>query len=153
MQNTDNLSRLGGALVDLLGFLNSPQRDEALLREAGVDLDRALFPLLVALGRRGPLAVTELADLVGRDHTTVSRQLSKLEELKLVDRPLSATDRRVRSAELTGAGGEVVKAITGARRRLLGEALGDWSEADREALAGQMRRFADSLAEAARKRG
>ena len=73
-------------MLDLLGFLNSPQRDDALLREAGVDLDRALFPLLVILGVRGALGVAELADQVGRDHTTVSRQLAKLESLDLVAR-------------------------------------------------------------------
>lgn len=140
-------------MVELIGFLNSPQRDEALLREAGVDLDRALFPLLVALGVRGPLPVTDLADLVGRDHTTVSRQLSKLQDLMLVDRPPSATDRRVRSAALTGAGEEIVRAITAARRRLLSQALEGWSEAERGDLADQMRRFADSLAQAARRRG
>ncbi len=45
VQNTRNLDELVGALVDLIGFLNSPQRDDRLLDAAGVDLDRALFPL------------------------------------------------------------------------------------------------------------
>ena len=59
----DNL--LVGALMDLVGFLNSPQRDDLLLREAGVSLDRALFPLLVRIGAQGPLGVAELAAMVG----------------------------------------------------------------------------------------
>ena len=56
-------------------LMNRPQRDRALLQEAGVSLDRALFPLLIVIERKG-LLVVELADLVGRDYTTVSRQLA-----------------------------------------------------------------------------
>ncbi len=145
VQNTRNLDRLGAALIDLIGLLNSPQRDEALLREAGVAIDRALFPLLVALGAKGRLAVAELADLVGRDHTTVSRQLAKLESLELIERHASDVDRRSRASQLTAAGRKNVRAIAAARRRLLGKALSDWREADRAALADQMRRFADAL--------
>ena len=149
MQNTRNLDGLAGAMLDLLSFLNSPQRDDALLREAGVSLDRALFPLLVILGVRGALGVAELADQVGRDHTTVSRQLAKLESLDLVARE-SGDDRRRRAATLTSAGKKIVRAITQARRRLLSKALAQWSETDRASLAALNRRFADALMALAR---
>jgi DNA-binding MarR family transcriptional regulator len=133
------------ALIALIGLLNSPRRDEALLHEAGVVLDRALFPLLVALGAKGPLAVASLADLVGRDHTTVSRQLAKLESLCLIARRKSVRDRRSRTATLTRDGRQVVGKIARARRRLLSRALADWSEMDRAALARQFHRFARAL--------
>ena len=152
MQNTHNLEKLGGALIDLIGFLNSPQRDDALLEEAGVRLDRALFPLLVALDARGALGVTELADLVGRDHTTVSRQLAKLQGLALVERLEGDADRRKRAAQLTNDGRSIAKAITLARHRLLSRVLADWSEADRAALADMNRRFAEALIGSAQKR-
>jgi DNA-binding MarR family transcriptional regulator len=152
VQNTRNLDKIGSALIDLLGFLNSPQRDEALLREAKVSLDRALFPLLVALGVRGRLSVAELGECVGRDHTTVSRQLAKLESLRLVGRDAGGADRRKRTAHLTPGGKEIVRAITSARRRLLARVLARWSEADRVALADLNRRFADALAAFARDR-
>jgi DNA-binding MarR family transcriptional regulator len=145
VQNTRNVDRLGGALIDLIGFLNSPQRDEALLSDAGVSLDRALFPLLVALGARGNLGVAELADLVGRDHTTVSRQLSKLESLELVERCEIETDRRRREAQLTKEGTNIVRAIRLARRQILSKVLADWSDSDRSALADFIGRFADAL--------
>jgi len=145
VQNTHNIDRLGSSLIDLLSVLNSPRRDDALLREAGVRLDRALFPLLVALDARGSLAVAPLAGLVGRDHTTVSRQLAKLASLKLVKRSDGASDRRETAAELTAAGSEIAHKIALARRRLLAKALADWSEADCRALANLNRRFADTL--------
>ena len=153
VQNTRNMDRLGDALVELISFLNSPQRDDALLREAGVSLDRALFPLLVGLGMKGPLGVAELADRVGRDHTTVSRQLAKLESMTLIERCATDADRRRRAARLTAEGRAIVEAITEARRRLLTRALARWSEADRAALAGTFRRFVDALQDLALARG
>ena len=53
MHDTHDLDLLAGALIDLVGALNSPRQDEVLLREAGVTLDRALFPLLVRIARAG----------------------------------------------------------------------------------------------------
>jgi DNA-binding MarR family transcriptional regulator len=153
VQNTRDLDQLGHALIDLISFLNSPQRDDALLREADVKLDRALFPLLVRLATQGPLGVAELADQVGRDHTTVSRQLAKLESLTLIVRQNGHGDRRTKPAQLTTEGGRVVEAIRLARRRLLSKALAEWSEADRTTLADLNRRFADALTDFARRRG
>jgi DNA-binding MarR family transcriptional regulator len=152
VQNTRSLDRLGASLVDLMGFLNSPQRDDALLREAGVSLDRALLALLVGLGARGPLSVVELADLVGRDHTTVSRQLAKLESINLIERRQNPADGRSRTAQVTDDGRIIVHAITAARRRLLSKALAGWSEADRKTLTDMTRRFADTLMEFAGER-
>ena len=135
-----------------MGLLNSPQRDDVLLREADVDLDRALFPLLVRLGLHGPLSVAGLADQAGRDHTTISRQLAKLESLGLVLRQGGDGDRRFRTARLTAEGDKIVQAITAARRRLLSKALADWSEPDPASLASLSRRFVDALTGAARDR-
>jgi len=145
VHHTRTVDQLAAALIDLISFLNSPQRDDVLLREAGVDLDRALFPLLVRLGRSGSLSVAGLADQVGRDHTTISRQLSKLERRGLISRQGGGADRRVRTASLTAAGDKIVQAITAARRRLLSRALAEWSEADLAALATLNQRFVDAL--------
>ena len=149
MHNTDNIERIAGALVGLIGYLNSPQRDDLLLREAGVVLDRALFPLLVRLGVLGPLSVGDLAAQAGRDHTTISRQLARLEALGLISRESGGGDRRVRAAALTDAGRAVVGDITAARRRLLSRALGDWPEQDLALLATLNQRFLDALVTAA----
>ena len=87
------LRELHGAVLDIVSAINRPQRDEALIREAGIPLDRALFPLLVSVGRFGPIGIVELADRVGRDYTTVSRQIARLESLGLVERQGNAARR------------------------------------------------------------
>lgn len=141
VQNTQDIDTLAGALLDLFGLLNSPQRDDALLREAGVELDRALFPLLVRLGRRGPLGVAELADQAGRDHTTISRQLAKLESLGLVARHAGKTDKRVREAVVTRKGLAMTRALDKAREKLAGPLFAQWSATDRQTLTRLLRRF------------
>jgi DNA-binding MarR family transcriptional regulator len=132
-------------LIDLVGFFNRPQVDAILLREARVSLDRALFPLLVRIQRRGPLGVGELADQVGRDYTTVSRQVAKLESLGLVARRPGKSDRRVTEAVATENGQAVSELLDAARQRLAQKALADWNEEDLKALTQLLRRFADNL--------
>jgi len=149
MHNTRSFDRVGHALVDLMSFFASPQRDQTLLRTAGVELDRALFPLLVRLADGAPKGVAKLAEEVGRDHTTVSRQLAKLESLGLVERPASAEDRRVRAARIAPDGAKVASAIANARRKLLSHALSDWSDDDLARLGELNQRLARDLQRAA----
>ncbi|MBB6486371.1 MarR family transcriptional regulator [Rhizobium lusitanum] len=145
MQNTHILDELAGGLLDIVNFLNAPQRDEALLRAAGVELDRALFPLLARLGMQGPLGVAELAEQVGRDYTTVSRQLARLDSLGLVTRSPDNEDRRRSIAEITEEGNARFRAVREARRRALTQVLAAWTDEDRQSLTLLVRRFADGL--------
>jgi len=139
------LRRLHESLIDLIGVFSRPRNDIILLREAGVALDRALFPLLVVIQRRGPLGVGDLADRVGRDYTTVSRQVAKLENLGLVARREAIADRRVTEAVVTDQGQAMCDALDAARERLAAMALADWSERDLNELARLLRKFADNL--------
>jgi DNA-binding MarR family transcriptional regulator len=145
MPNTRNLDALASAMLEFMGCMNSPRQDDVLLEEAGVTLDRALFPLLVGLSMAGNLGVAELADRVGRDPSTVSRQLAKLEQLGLVKRPRAGEDGRVRAAAITKAGAKVLAAITEARRKLLGELLRDWSAEERRIFPVLLQRLADGM--------
>jgi DNA-binding MarR family transcriptional regulator len=139
------IRHLHHALIDLLGMMNRPQRDTALIREAGISLDRALFPLLVGIEQKGPIGVSELADLVARDYTTVSRQVAKLENSRLVARRASKGDKRVREATITAKGRAMTNALDRARERVASILLADWSKKDLQDLARLMRRFADDL--------
>lgn len=125
--------------------MNGPQRDEAIIREAGIHLDRALFPLLVLVERLGPIGVVELADRVGRDYTTVSRQTAKLESLGLIVRREARADRRVREAGIAPAGKAMTDLIDAARDRMLRAGFADWTPPELDSLVVLMRRFADAL--------
>ena len=138
------LLQLREALLDINGILNRPQPDAALIALAGVDLDRALFPLLVRVERRGPLGIVELAELVGRDYTTVSRQVAKLESLGLVGRQVNAQDARIKEAVITEQGLAMARALDGAREKVFTAVLADWDKKDVSELARLMRKLADS---------
>ena len=148
MQNAHNREQvraLHEALIDIVGVINRPQRDELMVREAGISLDRALFPLLVIIERRGPIGIVELADRVGRDYTTISRQVSKLESLGLVERQSGAADRRIREAIVTPKGKVMTDALDAARERLGRVIFEDWDERDIADLIRLMRKFADAV--------
>ena len=139
------MDELAAAMIGLTSLINSPRRDHILLAEAGVELDRALFALLVMLDRTGESSVGDLADSVGRDSTTVSRQLARLHEIGLVTRARTPSDRRIRTARLTSAGDKVVAAISAARRRLLSRALSGWSPSELRSLTALTTRLATAL--------
>jgi DNA-binding MarR family transcriptional regulator len=148
VQNThigEQVRMLHEALIDIVSVINRPQRDEAMVREAGISLDRALFPLLVVIERRGPIGVVDLADRIGRDYTTVSRQVAKLESLGLVKRQTATADRRVSQAIVTEKGRSMTDAVDRARERLVGAMFEKWDERDVADLIRLMRKFADAI--------
>jgi DNA-binding MarR family transcriptional regulator len=132
-------------MIDVVDEINRPRRDDRLINEARIPLDRALFPLLARIGRFGPIGVVDLADRVGRDHTTISRQMAKLEELGLIERRPSATDGRVREAVVSAKGQAMVDALNAARHRLADRILVSWTDEELATLARLLRRFADDL--------
>jgi DNA-binding MarR family transcriptional regulator len=140
----EDIRLLREALLDLTGVLNRPQPDAAVIKSAGVDLERALFPLLARIERRGPLGVVELAELAGRDYTTVSRQVAKLENLGLVKRGPGREDRRITQAVVTAEGRGVTRALDAARERIVANLFADWERDDVRQLARLLRRLADS---------
>jgi DNA-binding MarR family transcriptional regulator len=148
VQNTHidaQLRQLHGAVLDIVGVMNRPQRDEVLIKSAGIPLDRALFPLLVGVERFGPIGIVELADGVGRDYTTVSRQVAKLESLGLVERRGRAADRRVREAFISPKGKAMIDLVDTARDRIGRVIFEKWDAQEIDELARLMRKFADAM--------
>ncbi len=148
VQNTHielQLRELHSALLEIVGVMNRPQRDEELIQAAGISLERALFPLLVLVERLGPIGVVELADRVGRDYTTVSRQVAKLESQSLVLRQANATDRRIREAVITREGKAMTERIDDARKKYARTIFAHWNEQDIRDLVRLMSRFARDL--------
>jgi len=148
VQNThieDRMRQFHMALLDVVSAMNRPQNDEAMVRAAGISLDRALFPLLVGIERFGPIGVVDLADRTGRDYTTISRQVAKLESLGLVARQGSAADRRVREATATAKGREMIERIDAARNRMGKAIFASWQEEDVDDLVRLLCKFADAI--------
>ncbi|MEZ7215310.1 MarR family winged helix-turn-helix transcriptional regulator [Klebsiella spallanzanii] len=143
--NNYDITGFHGALLDIISVMNQPVRDEQILQAAGVQLDQILFPLLVAIGRRGPVGVVELADSLGRDYTTVSRQVKKLEAQGLALKQPNAKDRRISEVSLSETGQAMIDRISVTRTRLMNQVLAGWTHEDVMALFRLTRQYADSL--------
>lgn len=143
--NNYDITDFHGALLDIISVMNQPVRDEQLLQAADVQIDQILFPLLVAIGRCGPVGVVELADSLGRDYTTVSRQVKKLEAQGLALKQPNAHDRRISEVTLSERGKTLIERIAVARTRLINQVLAEWAEEEIAALFRLTRKYADSL--------
>ena len=145
-----NIRALHDALLSVIGVMSRPDVDERMVREAGIALDGALFPLLVMVERFGPIGIVELANRGGRDYTTVSRQVSRLESQGLVERRAHENDARVRAVVVTAKGQAMTDALDAARERMARAMFADWSESEVDMLVSLMQRFARGFEQHAR---
>jgi DNA-binding MarR family transcriptional regulator len=142
---SERIRALHLALIRIVSVMNRPEVDEQMVREAGISLDRALFPLLVGIERLGPIGVVDLAGRVGRDHTTVSRQVAKLESHGLVERRAGIEDGRVREAVVTAKGRAMTDAVDRARDRLGRTLFSQWEPRDVEEFVRLLQKFAGDI--------
>lgn len=133
------------SLFDIVAFFNRPHQDGHLLNRAGVSLDQTYFPLLMVVQHRQPIGLVELASSVGKDYSTVSRQVDSLVEMGLVETSQASHDRRVRHIKTTTKGQAMIDKIAEARRLMMAEHLSDWSDDEIEQLRTALAKLADSL--------
>lgn len=129
------------ALIGISDLTNRFDVDARLIAGSGVKLDRALLPLLSRIGLNDEMSTVELANLVGRDHSTVSRQVAKLEELGLIERRTKADDRRIRYLAPSAAGAELLAHVDTVRRAWMDEQFRDWASAERDHFVGMLSRL------------
>ena len=142
---SEQFRELHAALLSIVDAMNRPENDRRLIGEASISLDRALFPLLARIARLGPIGVVELAARVGRDYTTVSRQVAKLQSIGLVKRQAGSDDRRVHEAVVTAQGRAMIEALDAARERLARTFFSEWNKGDFEELVRLVVKFADQI--------
>ena len=133
------------SLSEILAFLNRPQQDKILLAHAGIAIDTALLGVLVQISMNHKISISELADRLGRDHSTVSRQVAKLEELGFTTSQPSRRDKRQRELTLTRQGKSVAVKIAHARRELMRKTLGNWDERSLHELQKGLEHLVETL--------
>ncbi len=111
-----------------------------------------MFPVLARVAHRGPLSIGELAELCGRDYTTVSRQVTKLEEMGLVLRAANKDDARIKEVQVTKKGRAITGALDRAREKILTSLLREWDKRELAELARLLRKFADDALRFVRER-
>lgn len=139
------LKSLHLSMVSLVSVMNRPRNDERLIQEAGVKLDQALFRLLVVIERVGPIGVVELADRLGRDYTTISRQVAKLATMELITRQGNPQDRRIREATIAPKGKDMTDRLDAARERMGSAIFESWAPQEVSDLVRLMAKFAGAM--------
>lgn len=84
------------------------RRYDAALRPVG--LTSGQFAILAALNQAEPLPLGMLADRLGLERTTLTRNLGALVEAGLIGSAPGSSDRRLRSLLLTAAGKDKLRA-------------------------------------------
>ncbi|MDA8356203.1 MAG: MarR family transcriptional regulator [Actinomycetota bacterium] len=134
-----------GALWEMLRLYSSRRAFAGWSAASGVLVSQPAFDLLGRVEERGPITLGELGRLAHMDPSAVGRQVRALEELGLVDRSPSMSDRRVVEVRLTPRGKEVRQRVALAGSRHLADELGSWSESDRRALARLLPKLVSDL--------
>lgn len=148
MQNTPNLRKideLHSALLRIVFQFNDPNRDDILIKAAGINLDKALFPLLIGIDRFGPVGIVELANMVGRDYTTVSRQVGKLVTLQLAIRQQDSQDKRINNALISPKGKEMTTKIDKTRYQFYQQMFNQWSDDEIDIFKMLIEKFSSAL--------
>ena len=143
--NDDDLRAVDRALRALVRGRRAARLHRAACRAAGLELDPPGFFVLSLLADK-PTRLTDLADRIGLDASTVSRKLQDLDGAGLTTRELDRDDRRATLVGLSPHGKRVVRRIEQARLAYLDDVLADWPAAERHDLARLLSRFADDLA-------
>lgn len=133
------------AVIDLVTIINRTDRDKKMIASAGVDMEAAAFQVFGGIAHLQSTSVGDLANLMGKNYSSVSRQIDKLETAGLVHTYPSGEDSRIRLSELTSYGKEIYSMISSTRQRLMQEALGDWTAEEKSGLLNHLRRLTDSL--------
>jgi DNA-binding MarR family transcriptional regulator len=109
------------------------------------DLDPAALGLLALLQDAGPLRASDLVALLGLDKSTVSRQVTGLVDLGLVDRTPDPEDGRAQVLRPSAEGASRLQRIRAARRARLEEDLASWPAEDIARLGDLLERLNETM--------
>jgi DNA-binding MarR family transcriptional regulator len=101
---------------------------------AASGLTPSQISILFTIARRGPLGLSELAELEAMNPTMLSRIVAQLSELGLIQRDARSDDRRAGVVTATAAGRRVRERVHRERAEALGSHLHALGEDDRARL-------------------
>lgn len=127
------------------GLLNASCCDEC----CGEQVSMAQSHILFEVRRAGSPAMQQVAEELGMDVTTFSRQAKSLEEKGFISRRVSPDDRRVTLLGLTDAGRQVLEKIDGYMAARLERVFGRMSTFEHETVVRSLGLLNDALIEAA----
>ncbi|MGA2837551.1 MAG: MarR family transcriptional regulator [Acidimicrobiales bacterium] len=111
----------------------------------GVSINRSGYWLLVRVSETAPARLSDVAEDVDLDLSTVSRQVRALVDAGLITRVPDPADGRAALLSLTEQGAAALEGVSESRRRALAEAIAGWTDEERNALASGLLRLGSGL--------
>jgi DNA-binding MarR family transcriptional regulator len=102
--------------------------------QAGAGLTPTQISVLFSVARRGPLRLSELAEIEGLNPTMLSRVIAQLTDDDLLKRAADPSDRRAALVDATARGRRLREKINRERNRVLSLELDGLSPAARESI-------------------
>src|SRR5580693_7626658 len=128
--DADGVTRLRGVIGRLARQLNASSTAEGLTPSQASVLGLVVF--------RGPLSLSELADLEGLNPTMLSRVVGRLQELELIRRIPDPADLRSASVTSTEAGQEGDRRVQAQRASVVSECVDQLPAQEQEALSAAL---------------
>ena len=135
-------SEVGAEIVRFFRSFKSVQAQLGHRARHGVD--PSAYPVLFQLVE-APKRTTELASCLHADTSTISRQVTSLVDLGLIERTADPEDRRATILVVTEAGRAALDAMRAARERMIARILADWSPGEVKDLVTILARFNDDF--------
>ena len=121
-------------------------RVQEFLDDAGIDMSAEEISILTVLAHLdGPERMKPLSEKLGRDATTVSRQVTGLEEAGLLERSPCPDDGRATVVAITKAGSKLVEQTIPLILALRGRAMKGISKAEAKTLVNVLSRMLNNL--------
>lgn len=117
----------------------------SIARRVHPELDASAYPLLAHIAERPGVRGSDLATFFGVGRATVSRQLSRLVELGLVERTVDPDDSRGQHITLTPDGSARFERARTSRVAMLEGALATWDTEEVARLAQLLNRYSADI--------
>lgn len=140
-----DLDSVDTALATILRRARLPRFHAVLNARAGTDIEPSALAVLSRIDALAPVRLSDLAQHLGLETSTVCRHVQNLEAAGFLDRAGDPFDGRAKLMALNPVGRRTLGRLRRARRQLFAEVLETWSEADRHRFAGLLERFADGF--------
>lgn len=118
---------------------------EAMGRRAGVPIRPYLFGVLSHVHNMQPVRISDVAEQMDYDRSTISRHVGELVALGCIDRQPDPDDGRVVILRLTDEGRQSIDRVYRAWMTLLAGITADWADGDRQEFLRLFSRFDESL--------
>ena len=115
------------------------------LQENGINITPEQFLVLDILWKEQSLSQQNIADIIQKDKTSVTKIIDSLEKKNLVRRVVDKNDRRINKIELTDDGFALEKVTTEVAINFMNDAIKDIDKQELDVFVNVMRKLKNNL--------